>query len=588
MPEPARGTAVNMSSLAQASNHGLPHSDVLLQQAYSENFTVASRLLPRRIRRHIMAVYGYARLVDFAGDEVSPPREPVLDLLEAELKRVYHGTPRLPLLRALVPTVRECGIPQALLARLIWANRQDQRIRRYRTFDELAEYCEHSANPIGELVLRIFGSAEPELVALSDRVCTGLQILEHCQDIKEDYARGRIYLPTEDLERLGCVEEDLGQQTASPNVQALIWFEVDRARQLLADGLPLVARLRGLPRVAVSGYLAGGRATVHAFAGADHDSLGRRVEPSRGRTFTEWARLWTMPQRTPTGDRVRSAYEHCERITRSQAKNFSYGISLLPPPKRRALSAVYAFARRVDDIGDGTLPEEDKLRLLDQARGDLARLTVDSPDPVLVGLADAAHQKALPCEAFEELIDGCEADVRGRRYETFDELVGYCRYVAGSIGRLSLGVFGTAEQNQPSAVRHADALGVALQLTNILRDVLEDRRNGRIYLPTDDLFRFGVTLELTSDGELADEPQSLVELVRYQARRAQEYYDEGMKLLPLLDRRSRACCAAMAGIYHQLLCRIEHDPATAAGTRMALPTPQKALIAARALVGGAP
>src|SRR6266568_1276916 len=201
--------------------------------------------------------------------------------------------------------------------------------------------------------------------------------------------------------------------------------------------------------------------------------------------------------RFPAPVEVRAAYQHCEQITKTQARNFSYGIRLLPADKRRALSAVYAFARRVDDIGDGTLPAADKLAALAVARADVTALSEQdgeiSGDPVLVALADAARRFAIPLGAFGELIDGCEADVRGTRYATFGELHHYCRCVAGSIGRLSLGVFGC--EDTAIAAPLADSLGIALQLTNILRDIREDFGDGRVYLPAEDLERFGVVLE---------------------------------------------------------------------------------------------
>ena len=193
---------------------------------------------------------------------------------------------------------------------------------------------------------------------------------------------------------------------------------------------------------------------------------------------------------------VAAAYRHCEEITWSQARNFSYGIRLLPPDKRRALAAVYAFARRIDDIGDGTLPPADKLSALSEARASIMTVahggspgtdTDGSADLVLVALADTGRRFPVPLEAFGELIDGCEADVRGTTYTTFDDLRVYCRCVAGSIGRLSLGVFGT--RDVATAAPLADALGVALQLTNILRDIREDYQDGRVYLPDEDFKR---------------------------------------------------------------------------------------------------
>lgn len=290
---------------------------------------------------------------------------------------------------------------------------------------------------------------------------------------------------------------------------------------------------------------------------------------------------------------VRTAYRHCEQVTRQQAKNFSYGISLLPGDKRRALSAVYAYARRIDDIGDGTMSADEKLSSLESERGSVASLTEavagsdDSEiqhDPVLFALRDAATRFPIPVEAFGELIDGCEADVRGVSYATFDDLRYYCRCVAGSIGRLSLGVFGSTDQAKAQDL--ADALGLAMQLVNIIRDIKEDLGNGRVYLPAEDLDRFGCTLEPGAgpDGRgVMSGP--LEELIKFEAERAQHWYAIGLTLLPMLDRRSRACTGAMAGIYLRLLDHICAAPHEALDHRMSLPTGEKALVAASALAG---
>src|ERR1700722_16592048 len=187
---------------------------------------------------------------------------------------------------------------------------------------------------------------------------------------------------------------------------------------------------------------------------------------------------------------LEDAYRECERITWSQARNFAYGIRLLPPDKRRGLAVIYAFARRIDDIGDGTLPAQDKLEQLEQARRSITDLPGE--DQVLLALADVAKRYPVPIEAFGEVIDGCVADVTGATYETFEELHYYCRCVAGSIGRLSLGIFGYEDEQAPVL---ADSLGVALQLTNILRDIREDYGNGRVYLPAEDLKKFECALE---------------------------------------------------------------------------------------------
>jgi phytoene synthase len=285
---------------------------------------------------------------------------------------------------------------------------------------------------------------------------------------------------------------------------------------------------------------------------------------------------------------VQAAYRECERITREQARNFAWGIRLLPPAKRSALSAVYAMARRIDDIGDGSLPTADKMRLLAEARAVATDPSAHPDDAVAVALADAATRLPIPLGAFAELVDGCEMDVRGHTYDTIDDLVQYCRYVAGSIGRLSLGVFGPALSDADSrrAAELADALGVALQLTNILRDVREDLGNGRVYLPKRDLDIFDCSIGALPDGSLDPQSGALAELIRFEAARAWGWYDQGLQLLPVLDRRSAACCAAMAGIYHELLARIAADPGVVMRGRVALPTRDKLFVAGRALVRG--
>ena len=275
------------------------------------------------------------------------------------------------------------------------------------------------------------------------------------------------------------------------------------------------------------------------------------------------------------------AYRECERITWSQARNFAYGIRLLPPDKRRGLAVVYAFARRIDDIGDGTMPAEEKITALEQARQALGRL--DQPpadDPVLLALADVARNFPVPIPAFGELIDGCVADVRGTSYQTFDDLLWYCRCVAGSVGRLSLGIFGT-KHDMAEAAELADSLGVALQLTNILRDIREDHQNGRVYLPAEDLAKFD--LDPAALGQPS--PPGFARLVEFEAERARDWYATGWKLLPMLDRRSAACTGAMAGIYRRLLDRIAADPAAVLRGRTSLSGREKATVAVKALTG---
>jgi squalene synthase HpnC len=264
-----------------AANRGLLGEHAILARASSENFSVASLLLGRRTRRHLLAIYGFARLVDQMGDEAEGDRLALLDFLEEDVERAFSGTPEHPVLQTLVPTIRECGFPREPFLRLIEANRQDQRVARYATYEELADYCDLSANPVGELVLYVFGAATAERISLSDRVCTALQLVEHWQDVGEDFHRGRVYLPREDLERFGVTEAELGAEHASERLRALLAFEVDRARALLDEGALLVRLLRGRAKLAVAGYVGGGRANLDAIGAAGYDVLARTPRAGR-------------------------------------------------------------------------------------------------------------------------------------------------------------------------------------------------------------------------------------------------------------------------------------------------------------------
>jgi phytoene synthase len=289
--------------------------------------------------------------------------------------------------------------------------------------------------------------------------------------------------------------------------------------------------------------------------------------------------LPSLPPITSSPD-VELAYRTCVRTTRHAAANFYYGISLLPRPKRWAMSAVYAFSRRVDDIGDGPLADEVKLAALAAERERLELLSlgkVDPGDPVLIALADAHPRFDLPLDALASLIEGVELDVRGTSYETFDELVVYCRHVAGSIGRLCLAIFGAGDRER--AIPLADDLGVAMQLTNILRDVREDGERGRIYLPAEDLRHFGI------DDPATASPEALAGLIRFEAARNREWFTRGLVLADLLDARSSSCLLAMTGIYRGILERIERQPAEVLQRRISVPAWEKAWLAARSLAG---
>jgi len=253
-----------------------------MAQAGTENFPVGGRLLAGQAGRDLLAIYGFARLVDDIGDELDGDRGAALDWAEEELGRIYSGLPpEHEVMRSLAASVRRRSLPRRPFDLLIAANRLDQEVDRYETFEDLLAYCELSAAPVGELVLEVFDAATPRRLALSGQVCAGLQVLEHLQDVAEDHGRGRLYLPSRDLARFGCEEADLEAPTAGPRLRALVAFEAGRAGSLLAAGAPLVRGLRGQARLTVAAFLAGGRATSAALRHAGWDVLGARPRRSR-------------------------------------------------------------------------------------------------------------------------------------------------------------------------------------------------------------------------------------------------------------------------------------------------------------------
>ncbi|HEY8525378.1 MAG TPA: squalene synthase HpnC [Acidimicrobiales bacterium] len=633
-------------TLAAPQTHApvLPPRDVF-ERARHENFPVAIRLLPAAVREQLMAVYGFARLADDLGDEYAGDRLAALDWLEGELRRALDGGAAAgeasagragavhPVAARLARVIATTDVTAAPFLDLIEANRMDQRVRRYADWDDLLGYCRLSANPVGRAVLALAGAATPERMAWSDQVCTGLQVVEHLQDVGEDARAGRVYLPADDLARFGVGDADLTARSATPGLRAAVAYELARARELLGAGAPLVRSLRGWARVAVAGYVAGGLAAADAIAAAGYDTLAHRARPAPARVARHAAALLAArpsPRRPPSrrpedgadggaegagGLDLEAAYRACAAITRREAKNFAYGIALLRPPERAAMNVVYALARRIDDIVDE--PGEPAAKLAELAalrrrvEATVATGTAAEPsDPILVGLAGVLARYPLPLDALGDLFDGCRCDVEADartahahaahagapadgvstngasdagapalvpRFATFDELVVYCRQVAGSIGRLSLAIFGAARPAEAAPL--ADDLGVALQLTNVLRDVLEDRDAlGRVYLPAADLARFGCAPDASGPRD------RLAALVTFEAERARQWYDRGLRLLPHLDHRSRACVGAMAGIYRGLLDAIERDPAAVLRGRVSLPTARKLTVALGSLV----
>lgn len=269
----------------------LPSPSRVLARARSENFRVASPVLGHNWRSHLVAIYGFARLADEIGDSLAGDRLAALDWLEEELDRCRRGQAEDPLLRRLAITIESCGLPPEPFRNLIEANRRDQVVHRYETFDELLGYCQLSAAPVGRLVLAVFGADTPARLELSDRVCAGLQVIEHLQDVSEDAVAGRVYLPGEDLRRFGCPESALVGPCASEGLRRVVALEAERAEDLLASGAPLGRSLPLRARIAVFGFVAGGRATLAALRKADFDVLAHRVRPQRRKVLWKTVQL---------------------------------------------------------------------------------------------------------------------------------------------------------------------------------------------------------------------------------------------------------------------------------------------------------
>ena len=252
-----------------------------LTRSHYENFSVATRLLPGNLRRHFFSIYAFCRGVDDLGDEVDGDRLALLDAWEAELEAAYSGTPSHPYFIALQQTIREFNIPREPLLKLIEANRRDQSIVRHPDFEEILEYCEYSANPVGSLVLYVFGHREPELHRLSNYTCTALQLTNFWQDVARDYDMGRIYIPGETMERFGVREEDIKSKRATPEFRAALKFEVERARDLFRQGIPLIDRVHGVARIDIALFTAGGMAILDKIESQDFDVLSRRPALSK-------------------------------------------------------------------------------------------------------------------------------------------------------------------------------------------------------------------------------------------------------------------------------------------------------------------
>ena len=563
-----------------------------------ENFNVASWLLPAELHQHFYNVYAYCRWADDLGDEV-PESARALELLtwwERELDACYEGRPVHPVFVALRETVVAKDIPKQPFADLLKAFRQDQIVKRYPTWDAVLDYCVYSANPVGRLVLFLCGYRDEQRQELSDATCTALQLANFWQDVSRDLEKGRIYIPLEAAAAHGLKEQELEERRFDDRYLALMKDLIAKTRTLFAQGQPLAKMVDARLSVDLELFSKGGLAVLDAIEAMGYNTLHRRPSISKGKQVRLLGRALVTramaknPKGKETGAcSVAESYKECQRIVKAAHSNFYYAFFLLPKPKRDGLAALYAFMRLVDDVADEGDNVAEKQRGLakwraafDSALTQQTEWRISAAPPgasVLPALVDTMHRYRMPSRYLHDLISGAEMDLTVETYPTFGRLKEYCYRVAGTVGLTCTHVFGFRDSR---ALDLAEKLGLAFQLTNIIRDVHEDHKLGRVYLPEEDLARYGVT---RADFGFNETTLGMRELLRFEAERAWQCYEEGAELLSLIDEDSRGTLWLLAHTYSALLARIESEDFAVFGERVRLSRAEKMVFIAKARFG---
>jgi squalene synthase HpnC len=597
-----------------------------------ENFNVASWLLPKRLHQHFYNVYSYCRWADDLGDEIADPARALelLDEWEQELRDCYAGNPSHPVFVALRETIRACDIPIEPFSNLLVAFRQDQSIHRYPTWNAMLGYCRYSANPVGRLVLYLCGYRDAERQQLSDATCTALQLTNSWQDVGRDLKRDRIYIPLEALAAHGLTEDDIVARRFDARYVSLMKELIARTRGFFQQGMPLAECVDSALRVDIEMFSRGGLAVLDSIEAIGYNTLQHRPSIPKSKQLRLLLRALVQrlfardPARVPSAPTgpallaiveggcvepnirkiedaaisgVRASYAKCHQIARASRSNFYYAFYLLPTPKRDGLAALYAFMRLVDDVADVGEDFEITQRGLAKWRAAFDEaVTGDSQvfdgtavrslgEPlygeveVLPALIDTMRRYNMPARYLHDLISGAEMDLTVKSYPTFDRLREYCYRVAGTVGLTCTHVFG---YHDPRALDLAEKLGLAFQLTNIIRDVHEDAALGRVYIPDEDLARYGVAPEDFSRGEAT---LGVREVLRFEADRAWRIYEECSDLLDLVDADSRSALWLLVHTYSALLARLESVDFAVFGERVRLSKAEKMIFIARARFG---
>jgi squalene synthase HpnC/squalene synthase HpnD len=590
-----------------------------------ENFAVVSWLLPKALHQHFYNLYAYCRWADDLGDEICNP-DRALELLnwwESELHYCYDGRPSHPVFVALRETVVAKNIPEQPFADLLKAFRQDQVVKRYHSWQSMIDYCTNSANPVGRLVLYLCGYRDEHRQRLSDATCTALQLANFWQDVSRDLEKGRIYIPLDVAALHGVSESDILMRRFNDGYVHLMRDLICRSRELFVVGAELPKLVDGRLSVDLDMFGRGGRAILDAIEAMGYDTLHVRPVVTKGKQVQLLARALLSKLRSPAtpssdGDsagaqysalrtpgprpsgtavreQVAESYEACNFVAKAANSNFYYAFYLLPRPKRNALAALYAFNRLVDDVADEGAQLPAKQHGLAMWRAELdkavagtdkrfdgnAALAVQNSvsaeaAAVLPALADTLERYRIPTRYLHDLISGAEMDLTIQTYPTFERLKEYCYRVAGTVGLTCTHVFGFRDSR---AIDLAEKLGLAFQLTNIIRDVHEDYAAGRVYLPEDDLQKYHVS---ASDFGKSEATLGVRELLRFEADRAWQNYEEGAALLDLIDQDSRSALWLLVHTYSALLARIEQADFAVFGARVRLAKSEKMLFIAKA------
>jgi squalene synthase HpnC len=603
-----------------------------------ENFNVVSWLLPKELHQHFYNVYAYCRWADDLGDEI-PDASRALELLdwwEQELDACYDGRPQHAVFVALRQTVIAKDIPRQPFADLLKAFRQDQTVKRYPDWGAVLDYCVYSANPVGRLVLYLCGYRDAERQRLSDATCTALQLANFWQDVSRDLEKGRIYIPLDIAASYEVSEADIVARNFTDSYVRLMKELIARTRTLFHEGMPLTKIVDARLSIDLEMFSRGGLAVLDAIESSGYNTLLLRPSIGKGKQarllgrslvahlatkfnraapVAESAAAQTEGTSTPsvtpstfaasTADTpsisVSASYDACLQIAKASHSNFYYAFFLLPKSRRDGIVALYAFMRLIDDVADEGDDVAAKQRGLARWRAALDA-AVTGLDPgldqcfdgntvlplqgspqgaaeVLPALVDTMRRYKMPARYLHDLISGAEMDLTIREYPTFDRLREYCYRVAGTVGLTCTHVFGFTDQR---ALDLAEKLGLAFQLTNIIRDVHDDYALGRVYIPQEDLERYNVSPEDLSRGEAT---LGVRELLRFEADRAWQNYREGSELLSLIDPESRGTLWLLTHTYSALLARIESVDFDVFGERVRLSRAEKMLFIAQARFG---